>query len=105
MNPRTLSNVLKFAFTGLTTLISVSIANPSYAQSSPNSVIAQMACSNANGVIVLRPEYYGRTRSGLDIWICVESGSGKEVFLMMNKGPYPVVACNRFECRVIDHTY
>ncbi len=96
---------MKTAIIGITTLISLAIATPIQAQSYQRTkVVAQMACSS-HGPLVVNPEYYGQTRSGLDIWICIESGYGKQTFTMLNKGPYPVVACNIMECRVIDHTY
>jgi hypothetical protein len=76
------------------------------ATASPNQtkVAAQMSCSS-EGLIVVNPEYYGQTRSGLDIWICIETGYGRQTFTMFNQGPYPVIVCNMMECTVIDMTY
>jgi hypothetical protein len=73
--------------------------------SSRTKIAAQMSCMDISSFPVLNPEYYGRSRSGLDIWICVETGSGRNAFLMMNSGPYAVIACNMVECRIIDWTY
>jgi hypothetical protein len=78
---------------------------PSASASSRTRVIAQMSCANFSDVLVLNPEYYGRSRSGLDIWICVETGSGRQMFLTMNSGPYAVIACNMIECKLIDWIY
>ena len=66
--------------------------------------IAQITCSG-EGFIIVHPEYYGRTRSGLDIWICIETGYGRQAFIMHNPGPYPVLVCNMIECRMVDMTY
>lgn len=86
------------------TIALVGSAIPAQAQPHQTKVIAQMGCMQA-GVMVMYPEYYGETRSGMDIWICVETGSLRNSFVMMNPGPYPVLACSIMQCRVIDMTY
>ncbi len=75
------------------------------ASPSRTKVVAQMTCTGVAGLPVIYPEYYSRTRSGLDIWICVETGSGRQAFLMVNPGPYAVIVCNMLECQVVDWTY
>ncbi|WP_414622639.1 hypothetical protein [Calothrix sp. CCY 0018] len=82
----------------------VPVIEPANASVNRTKVIAQVSCSN-EGFVIVNPEYYGRTRSGLDIWICIETGYGRQAFTMYNPGPYPVLACNMIECRMIDMTY
>lgn len=84
---------------------SVPIMEPANASPSQTRVIAQMSCGEYSKTMVLHPEYYGRTRSGLDIWICAESGPGRQVFAMFDKGPYAVMVCNMMECELADWTY
>lgn len=67
--------------------------------------VARMACSSYSQTMIINPEYYGQTRSGLDIWICVETGSSRRTFFMFDSGPYAVLACNRIQCQLIDWTY
>jgi hypothetical protein len=84
--------------------LSIPVIEPVNASPSQTKVAAQFACSD-QGLMVVNPEYYGRTRSGLDIWICVETGYGRQAFITFNQGPYPVLACNMMQCQVIDITY
>jgi len=80
---------------------------PTAAMASPISTrgVAMMACSQM-GFYLMKPDYYGQTRGGLDIWICVESGEiARRMFSIRNPGPYPVMVCNPMQCKVVDETY
>ena len=77
------------------------------ANASPNQtrMIARMNCGQYSKAMIMNPEYYGQTRSGLDIWICFESGPSRQVFAMFDQGPYAVMACNMMDCKLVDWTY
>lgn len=83
----------------------VPIMEPANASPRQTRVIAQMNCGEYSKTMVLNPEYYGQTRSGLDIWICAESGPSRQVFAMYDPGPYAVIVCSMMECKIIDWTY
>jgi hypothetical protein len=78
---------------------------PANAYPNQTKIAAQMACSGVSSYPVMNPEYYGQTRSGLDIWSCVETGSLARMYSMMNQGPYAVLVCAMTGCKVIDWTY
>lgn len=77
---------------------------PANAYPNRTKIVAQMTCSNSS-YPVMNPEYYGQSRSGLDIWICVETKSLRQMYSMMNQGPYAVIVCAMTGCKVIDWTY
>lgn len=91
----------------LASVITLIISGTTPANASPRQtgVVAQMTCGNYSKAMILYPEYYGQTRSGLDIWICVETGSARQVFATFDQGPYAVLACNMMQCELIDWTY
>ncbi|HCF25959.1 MAG TPA: hypothetical protein DEV81_01765 [Cyanobacteria bacterium UBA11049] len=81
------------------------VIEPANAYPNQTKIVAQMTCSNVSSYPVMNPEYYGQFRSGLDIWIYVETGSLAQMYSMMNQGPYAVLACAMTGCKVIDWTY
>ncbi len=87
--------------------ITLMIPGATQANAAPNQtrIIAQMNCGNYSKSIVMHPEYYGQTRSGLDIWICAETGPASQMFAMLDSGPYAVLVCNMMQCKLIDWTY
>ena len=86
--------------------IALMIPGSMQSNASPNQTIvtARMNCGKYSKGLILYPEYYGQTRSGLDIWICFETGSGRQAFTMYDPGPYAVLNCSMMKCTLIDWT-
>ncbi len=77
---------------------------PANASPRQTEVIAQVNCSDYGRGIVINPEYVRRTRSGLDIWVCFETGLGSRAFASVYPGPYAVLKCGLTRCKLIGWT-
>lgn len=84
----------------------ISAAVPTQASPITTRGIATYHCVSF-GFMMVMPEYYGTTRSGQDIWICIESQGqvALSMFSMRHPGPYPVMVCTPMQCKVVDETY
>lgn len=98
------ANISRVIISGAIALSSAAVPAQALGEPYHTKPIAQMKCIE-QGFMLMYPEYYGKTRGGLDIWICVETGSSRDSFVMMHPGPYPVLLCNLMQCKVVDETY
>ncbi len=76
-------------------------ANASPRQTKSSAVVSCM--DYAKGTII-NPQYIRRTRSGLDIWVCFETGLYCQAFTSVDRGPYAVLKCGLTQCKLIGWT-